>query len=166
MIGVPALDIENAKQDKDSEITLYSARKTSYSAKTDLKYNMGHELTHCFYNPQEDDLRETIASKVGLELIKGEKDEDDIKANYIATMIIEANILGYADIQDMGHWILPFGLSPRSLSFIQDELESYSADPERSKQIYMRKKQMIVHPNPDYIDCYSRGFIKLLNSEK
>ena len=166
MIGVPALDIENAKQDKDLEITLYSAKKTSYSAKTNLKYNIGHELTHCFYNPHENDLREAVASKVGLELIKGEKGEDEIKANYITTMVVEANILEYADIQDIGPWIMPFGLSPNSISLIQDELESYSADPDRSKQIYMRKKQMFVHSDPDYLDCYSSGFIKLLNSEK
>ena len=166
MIALPANMVKDAKQDMNREITLYSGKEVSYSSKTHFEYLLGHEITHCFYNPDEKDLSEAVADRIGLKLIQGEKDEEKITASYIATMLIEAQILGYTDMRSVEPLVSRFNLSKESKGLLQSELDSYFLNPENAKQGYMIKKGNFNHPDPNCADYYSQGFIKLLYMEQ
>lgn len=163
MIRLPAREVERAKLGLDHELDLYSGKKVTVSAMTWLCYGIVHEITHCFDDTEETDMREAIAVKVGCEYVMQDfSDGELLAAGLTSRDLVEAHLLGCLNIRSVYTIKFPLRFSEQSLHLIQTALEVYFLLPQFIKDIYEREKKSHPYYPGNYQDNYAKGFAKLI----
>ncbi|MDA2935994.1 hypothetical protein MYX06_02145 [Patescibacteria group bacterium AH-259-L05] len=163
MVRFPTREVERAKLGLEYELDLYSGKKVTVSAMTWFCYGIVHEITHCFDDSEEIDMREAIAVKVGCEYVMQDfPDGELLAAGLTSRDLVEAHLLGCLNIGSVYTIKLPLKFSKQSLHLIQTALEVYFLLPQVIKDAYEREKKSHPYYPGNYQDNYAKGFAKLI----
>ncbi len=167
-IHLPLKYVKRAKFSIDWAIELYSGKGIYVSNLTYLNDILFHEIIHCLFKmvvfnrkdieAEYGGLEEGIATIFSQKQIINRKDGKLIIACIVSQLLIEANIIGCAEIRNINQINLPYKLSPESLELIQQELDVYFSQSELIRKKYLTLKEK---NKGDDEDKYSRSFIEL-----
>lgn len=130
-----------------------------------LNYHLCHEISHSLYSSKDQSYNEGVADDIATRrIINIDPAGEHLAAVHVSDMLVEANLLGFADIRNLEQIELSYEFSDKSLGLIQQELDAYHADKDKARQRY-EKHQV----ETDYYrytrsspSNYSKGFIDLV----
>ena len=140
-IILPTRLVDDAKNSRERQLTLLSGEKIDVPSETILRHILTEELTHCYFPRESRDLDEANANLKGWEQIAETEGGQKYLACAISTLLVEANILGLADIHEFDGHKLPIKLQDSTLEKINQELDLYFADPRELKIFFTNIKK-------------------------
>ncbi len=156
-IILPTKLVEDANVGKSKIATLPSGEEIEIPSEILLKYILTEELAHVYSKEKEIDLNEAYANLEGWKQIQNTDGGQRYIAWAISRNLVDANILGLAQIRKYDGRKLPISLTESTLAKINEELDKYFKNPEKAKEEFIKVQES----EEFYVDEYSKGFVRL-----
>lgn len=160
-IIMPLKIVEDTKNNIPRVLTLPSGEEIEVPGETLLRFILTEELAHVYSKEKEMSLNEAYANLEGWKQIQNSEGGQKFITWEVSRLLVEANILGLAQIREYDGHKLPLKLEESTLRKINEELTEYFKNPEKARKEFMEIKRGEALVMADNLDEYPKGFVKV-----